>query len=203
MFRSVKSVTGTMFAVCVAFCPIAGAQGTSVVSPISIGISGGVSIPTEDLSNGSSDGFSGVNTGYNVTGSLGIGLPVVPFSLRGDVSYNGFDSKNVASAPGGPVALNADVRVVGVTANIVFPISLPVPTPVLRPYLIGGIGDYSVRFSPKTGGSTSNSDFGYNIGAGVTIPLVVFDAFIEARYHHVNQSDRSVAFVPITVGVMF
>jgi hypothetical protein len=202
MFSTAKSVAGAMIAGCFAFSAMAGAQGTSLIKPISIGISGGVSIPMEDLSNGSSDGFSGVNTGYNVTGSLGVGLPVLPFSLRGDVSYNGFGSKNAMFAEGSG-GFNADVRVISVTANVVFPIKLPVPTPVLEPYLIGGIGDYNVRFSPTAGGSASSSDFGFNLGAGVKVPLIVFDAFVEARYHHVNQSNGSLAFVPITVGVMF
>jgi len=39
--------------------------------------------------------------------------------------------------------------------------------------------------------------------AGVSVPFVLFDGFIEARYHHVNQDIGSMAFVPITVGVMF
>jgi len=180
---------------------VAFAQGTSLIDPISIGISGGVSVPMSELANGSGE-FTGVNTGYNVTGSLGIGLPVVPFSLRADVAYNGFASKNVqfpATNPGN--RFNADARVLGFTANVVFPIHLPAP--IVRPYLIGGAGVYDVRISPTTGGSTSQSNFGFNIGAGVSVPFVLFDGFVEARYHHVNQSGGTMAFVPITVGVMF
>ncbi|HEY5086628.1 MAG TPA: hypothetical protein VII66_04630, partial [Gemmatimonadaceae bacterium] len=58
---------------------IASAQGaTSLTKPISLGISAGASIPTGEFSNGGSGGFTGVNTGYNITGSLSVGLPVVP-----------------------------------------------------------------------------------------------------------------------------
>jgi opacity protein-like surface antigen len=182
---------------------IAAAQGAaSIVKPISIGISGGVSIPMGDLADGSSGGFSGVNTGYNVTGSLAIGLPVVPFGLRADVAYNGFGTKNMSfPADVGNTGYNADARVLGFTANVVFPLHLPAP--ILQPYLIGGVGEYNVRLSPTTGGSTSQSNFGYNVGAGVKLPLVLFSAFVEARYNRVSQNNGSMAFMPITVGVMF
>ena len=180
---------------------IASAQGGSIINPISIGISGGVSVPMSELANGTGE-FTGVNTGYNVTGSLGVSLPVIPFSLRADVAYNGFGSKNVLFAATNPGnSFNADARVLDFTANIVFPIHLPAP--IVRPYLIGGPGVYNVRISPTTGGSTSQTNIGFDIGAGVSVPFVLFDGFVEARYHHVNQSGGTMAFVPITVGVMF
>jgi opacity protein-like surface antigen len=81
--------------------------------------------------------------------------------------------------------------------------SLPLPAPILTPYAIAGIGMYDVRTSPTTGSSTSKTGFGYNIGAGIKLPLVALNAFVEARYHHVNQGNGSVSFVPVTVGVMF
>ena len=204
MFNAAR-YAAAMFVVGVTFSgSVAGAQGaTSVVKPISIGISGGASIPMSDLANGTG-GFTGVNTGYNVTGSLAIGLPVVPFGLRGDVAYNGFGGKNVTFAQlagNGGGAYNADARIVSVTANVVFPLHLPAP--ILEPYLIGGIGDYNVRLSPTTGGSTSQSNFGFNVGAGMKLPLVLFSTFVEARYNRVNQNGGSMAFMPITVGVMF
>ncbi len=182
---------------------MAGAQAaTSLTKPISIGISGGVAIPSGGLANGTSGGFTGVNTGYNVTGSLALALPVLPFEVRGDVAYNGFGSKNfIFPADEGQSSYNADVRVLGFTANIVYP--FPIPTPLIRPYVIGGIGEYNVRISPSTGASTSQSDFGYNLGAGVKLSLVGFNLFAEARYHHVNENQGSTAFTPITVGVMF
>src|SRR5665213_4151580 len=74
----------------------ANAQGsTSIIKPISFGISGGVAVPSGDLSNGTGNGFTGVNTGYNATASLAIALPALPFGLRGDASYNSFGSKNL------------------------------------------------------------------------------------------------------------
>lgn len=193
----------TAVALLAASAPVAAAQGaTSIAKPISIGISGGVAIPNGELSNGTSGGFTGVNTGYNVTGSLVVAVPILPFEIRGDAAYNGFGAKDFSfSGNEGQQSYNADVRVLGFTANIVYP--FPIPTPIVRPYIIGGIGDYNVRISPTSGGSTSQSNFGYNLGAGVKVSLVGFNAFVEARYHHVNQDQGSIGFTPITVGVMF
>jgi len=193
----------TAVAIITASASVAGAQAaTSLTKPISVGISGGVSVPNGELANGASGGFTGVNTGYNITGSIAIALPVLPFEIRGDAAYNRFGSKNAVFAQEvGNNSYNADVGVTSLTVNIVYP--FPIPTPIVRPYIIGGIGDYDVRTSPTTSGSTSQSNFGYNIGAGVKVSLVGFNVFAEARYNHVNQDNGSVAFTPITVGVMF
>ena len=181
-----------------------GAQGsTSIVKPVSFGISGGAAVPTGDLSNGSGSAFTGVNTGYNVTGSIAVSVPVLPISFRGDASYNGFGSRNMTTAQyvGNPTYA-ADARILSVTANVVYPLSLPVP--ILRPYVIGGIGTYNVRLSPTTGSSSSNTHVGYNVGAGVALPLVLVNAFVEARYNRVTSSNGlAMAYIPITLGIMF
>lgn len=204
MLNSARLVAVTMIMSATTFGgSIAHAQGaTSIVKPISIGLSGGVAAPSGDLMNGTG-GFTGVNSGYDVTGSLSIGLPVIPFGLRGDVSYNGFGHKNVSFFGGGQNSspFNADVRIVDYTANVVFPLHLPAP--IVEPYVIGGIGEYNVRISPTTGGSTSQTSFGFNVGAGVKLPLVLFSAFVEARYNQIDQNGSTMAFTPITVGVMF
>jgi len=199
MLLTTRLLTATVLAAGIGLSgPVATAQG---VVPVSFGVSGGVSVPESDLAGGNGE-FTGVNTGYNITGSVGIGLPALPFSLRGDIAYNSFDSKNLQFSASSPnPSFNADARILGFTANVIFPIHLPVP--VVRPYLIGGAGVYNVRLSPTTGSSSSQSNFGFNVGAGVSVPFVLVDGFIEARYHRVNQDNGTMAFVPITVGVMF
>lgn len=181
----------------------ANAQGsTSIIKPVSFGISGGVAVPSGDLSNGTGNGFTGVNTGYNATASLAIALPALPFGLRGDASYNSFGSKNFASPQyiGNP-GYNSDARVASFTANIVYQISLPAP--IVRPYLIGGIGAYHTHFSGAPSGQQSSTNTGFNIGAGVALPLILANTFVEARYHRVNASQGTIAYIPITVGIMF
>ncbi len=198
MNRFIKFVTiGTMIAGSAA---VASAQAvTSSIKPISFGISAGAAIPTGDFSNVA-------NTGYNVTGTVAIGLPGLPFSLRGDAAFNSFGVKNDAHPAAGADYANA--RILGFTGNLVLP--LPLQGTVLRPYLIGGAGLYNVRSSTSynSGGlntniSQSDNKFGFNLGGGLTIPLSGFDTFIEARYHRVSTNGGSAAFVPITFGVMF
>lgn len=181
----------------------AGAQSPiPIINPFSFGISVGVVTPQGDLAGGTSAGFSGVNTGYNVTGSVAFDLPVLPVSLRADAAYNGFGNKGVVfPANISNTGYNADVRVLGFTGNVVLP--LPLPSLVVRPYAIGGAGMYDVRFSRTGGGSTSQSNLGFNIGAGVKLPLPGISTFVEARYHRVRQDNGSVSFVPVTVGLMF
>lgn len=187
-------------ALAVTSATVAHAQGvTSPIKPFSFGVSGGAAIPVGDLSNGT-------NTGYNITGSLALALPAVPFGIRGDAAFNSFGvNQDVANSLG---ADNGNIRILGFTGNIVLP--LPLQGTVLRPYVIGGAGLYTLRASASltsggssSSGSISENDFGFNIGGGLTIPLSGFNTFIEARYHRVNSGGGSTSFVPITFGVMF
>lgn len=179
---------------------IAGAQAEiSPLKPISFGISVGAAIPVGDLSNGT-------NTGYDVTGSVALELPALPFGIRGDAAYNSFGVKqDVANSLG---VDNGNARILVFTGNLVFP--LPIQRAVLRPYLIGGLGLYNIGASATVSsggfsarGSNSENDLGYNAGAGIAIPLSGFNTFIEARFHRVDTSGGTTTFVPITFGVMF
>ncbi len=166
------------------------AQGVmSATKPFSLGISGGASIPTGDLSNS-------VNTGYNIGGHIGLGMPSLPISFRGDVNYDNFGAKGTTSA---------NAHVWSYTANAVY--DFPTMTSI-RPYIIGGIGGFKPGVSATSGGSTysasSGTKFGFDAGGGVSIPLSGFNAFIEARYNRFNNDGGgSTSFVPITFGVMF
>lgn len=164
-------------AIAVSSTAVAGAQGvTSATKPFSLGISGGASIPTGDLSQ-----FA--NTGYNVGGHVALGTPALPISFRGDVNYDNFGAKGTGSS---------NAHIWSYTANAVY----EVPTMTgIRPYVIGGIGG----FTP----GVSGTKFGFDVGGGLTIPLSGFNAFVEARYNRFNDGGGSTSFVPITFGVMF
>jgi opacity protein-like surface antigen len=176
-------------AIAVSTATVASAQSAiSATKPFSIGISGGASIPTGDLSND-------VNTGYNVGGHLGLGAPAIPISFRGDVNYDEFGAKGAG---------NSNAHVWSYTANAVY----EVPTMTgIRPYVIGGIGGFTPAVSYSTEGSTytasGGTKFGFDVGGGLTIPLAGFNAFVEARYNRFNDDGGSTSFVPITFGVMF
>src|SRR5439155_14770117 len=78
------------------------AQLSTLMKPVQFGIAGGVSLPTSDLSNGS-------DTGFNVTGTIGVNPQLIPLGIRVDGAYNRFGLKNGASG---------DVHFTSVTGNL-------------------------------------------------------------------------------------
>jgi hypothetical protein len=152
-----------------------------MAKPVQIGIAGGASLPTSDLSNGA-------NTGFNVTGTVAFNPRLIPLGIRVDGAYNRFGLKN---------PLTGNVAYSSVSGNLVYKFA----SPTVSPYAIGGAG--WCHTSASTGfGSGSDNNFCWNAGGGISMPLSGFDTFIEARYTQV-QSNPSVKFVPITFGVMF
>jgi opacity protein-like surface antigen len=168
--------------------PIAGAQGVTSDSKLfSFGVSGGVSVPVGDMSNIA-------NTGYNVGGHIALGMRVLPISLRGDVNYDSFDAK---------MPDNKKDHVWSYTVNAVY--EIPMAT-AIKPYFIGGVGGFTPAFKSTSGNlgyiPSTGTEFGFNVGGGIVIPLSGFNAFVEARYNEFSGSATQ-RFVPITFGVMF
>jgi hypothetical protein len=153
------------------------------LKPISLGIAGGGSLPMSDLSDAS-------NTGYNGTLALALKLPMIPVGLRFDGAYNHFGSK----------VGDSNLNIASATANLTYNL----PSIGVSPYVIGGGGYYS---SLVSGGglpsSVRSNDFGWNAGAGVKVPVLIFSAFIEARYNRIMVDGGSVDFMPLTFGIMF
>lgn len=130
------------------------------------------------------------DVGYNAILGLGIKPPLAPVGVRIEGMFNSMEGKS--NAPG--------VRMLAGTVNATISgVGMAVP----MGYLIGGIGMYNSKATnlPPLATSDSETDFGFNIGAGLNIPLTGFGAFIEARYHHIPVSGGSVKFVPITFGI--
>jgi hypothetical protein len=176
--------------VCTAFTTIASTAHAQLVTgptkPLSFGVAAGAAVPTSDLSD-----FT--NTGYNTTAMLGLNTPSLPFNFRIDGTYNNFGDKYD----------NGSLHSTSMTGNLVF--TLPTPSTV-HPYLIGGIGVYGIGISDSQDGYSSgtSTDFGFNVGGGVAIPLSGFNAFIEARYNRISTGNGgSLQFVPVVFGVMF
>ena len=153
-----------------------------LVKPFSIGVAGGATQPMSDLKSGS-------NMGYNGTVALGINLPFIPVGLRIDGAYNQFGQKT-----GG-----AKLHIMSATGNVVWKL----PSVGVSPYLIGGAGLYRPTVQVSGFPSASENHFGWNAGAGVTLPLTVIKAFVEARYNSVSVNGATMQFVPLTFGIMF
>ncbi len=165
------------------FASSAHAQVTSIVKPVRLGVSLGAAIPTGDFG-------SAVKTGYNVTGSLALQPVALPIGFRIDAAFNQFGFK----AGGG------NANVFSVTGNALANV---IPGPALGAYVIGGPGYYHESVSGTVVSGESQNHFGFNVGAGLKIPLTGFDTFIEARYHRISENGGSTSFVPVTVGILF
>jgi hypothetical protein len=152
--------------------------------PVSIGLAVGAAIPLGDLSD-----FT--NTGYNATASLGLTSVGTPIGLRLEGMYNKFLGRDDVG-PNQP-----DMRVVAGIANLVYGL----PGVGIRPYLIGGAGYYGVK--PDVSGFESENKLGLNGGIGAMFPLSGFNAFVEARLHHVFTDVSSTQFTPVTIGILF
>jgi hypothetical protein len=146
---------------------------------VSLGVAGGLSMPTGDASD-----F--VKSGYNVTVSLGIKPPVAPVGFRLDGMWNSLDSKTAGADA---------LRVLGGNANV----TLSAPMLPLA-YVIAGAGMYNMS---SGSGSESETKVGFNGGLGLNFPLTGLSTFVEARYHHVATEGTSFQFVPVTFGIRF
>lgn len=148
---------------------------------VQFGVAAGASIPVSDLADIA-------NTGFNGTVTVGFTPAMIPLGIRIDGAYNQW---GVKSAFGG-----GNLRSTSVTGNFVY----KMPGASFSPYVIGGPGWYNLGAS---GGGSSQNEFGWNVGGGISMALSGFDTFIEARYNQIQTSGGSTKFIPITFGVMF
>jgi opacity protein-like surface antigen len=195
-FRTHIRRAGALGTLLTAGAATAAAQGpvgaVGAVNPFGFGVSAGAAVPTGDLGDFASTGFS-------VDGVVTLRVPTLPVSFRGEVGYTRFGFKDVD---------DANLRFISGVANVVF--SFPaVPTAVVRPYIIGGVGAYN----GKIGGDAfededeelteSSTEFGFNVGAGIEIPLSGLTGFGEVRFTSVRGDGESANFIPIRFGIRF
>lgn len=157
-------------------------------SAVGFGLSGGLSVPTGDLGDA-------VDAGYSIAGHVFL-KPASMKSLRfrGDVSYSGFDYKNI----------DASYRSLGFIGNALLDLS---SSGGVKPYVLGGLGAFNGKASTKIGSaavvSTSSTDVGIQIGGGLNFQLSGFSTFLEAKYVNVFTDGNSAGYIPITFGVRF
>jgi hypothetical protein len=154
-----------------------------------VGVSGGVSLPTQDLGDLTDPGFS-------VAGHLWVnpsGMRMVRF--RGDLSYDRWGAKNANVA-----GQDVDWYGVGVAANALFHPGVE-PEATFRPYLLLGAGVFSLKSTAS--GAKTESDFGVQGGGGLEFQLSGFSTFLEAKYVNSFASGTDRNWVPVTFGVRF
>lgn len=145
----------------------------------SFSVAAGAAVPVGSTSDG-------MSVGYNLTAALGIKPPLAPIGLRIDGMFNSMDLKAPATGSTRILAGSANLTLSGA--------ALPMG------YLIGGLGIYNFSYS---GGGSSTSKAGFNVGVGLKFPLTGFSTFAEARLHYVNTAVTKTKFIPITFGITF
>jgi hypothetical protein len=162
------------------------AQPASAQLGISFGATAGLAVPVGETADG-------VGSGFTVGGLMRVKPLLSPIGIRVDGGYTQLSGKDFSS--GGVTVEGANFNIWHLTANA--ELSL-LPTGLL--YAVGGGG----LFNGKGEGATeSSTDFGFNVGAGVKIPLTGFGTFIEARYTQVQVEGGSYKYVPIVFGFSF
>jgi hypothetical protein len=153
----------------------------------SFSIAAGASMPV---------GSTGDNAdvGYNAILGVGIKPPLAPVGLRVEGMFSEMGFKNTDEANFRTLAGTANVTISG--AGMAVPMG----------YLIGGLGLYNNKCAGDGCGilsDESETDFGFNVGVGLNIPLTGFGTFVEARLHVINTEGSSTKFIPITFGMRF
>jgi opacity protein-like surface antigen len=158
--------------------------------PVSLGISAGAAIPMGDFA----DFYT---TGYNGTVSLGLRSVGSPIGLRIDGMYNRLSVKDDATITLPGFGFVESAAIASANANLVYNL----PGTGMTPYLIGGGGVYSTKLHGDNFDTDSENKFGINGGLGAAFPLSGFNAFIEARLHHIFSDGSSTQFIPVTFGI--
>jgi len=170
----------TVLGVAMGLALMAGAANAQSVKPFSIGISGGMSVPTGDYSD-----F--IKSGYNLSGMFEVKPAAFPVALRLEGQWQKFDAK------GGE---DANLRTLGVLANAVY--YLPTPG-IVKPYFTGGLG----MMNGKVTGGESSTKFAFDLGAGVNFQLTGITTFVEANWQSIQTEGTAFRQFPIRVGVKF
>ena len=150
----------------------------------SFSLAAGATVPVANTADGA-------EVGYNAILGIGIKPPLAPLGLRIEGMFNSMSLKNTTSGSMRTLAGIANVTLSGV--------GMPIP----MGYLIGGLGMYNNKLVDIPLAGDGETDFGFNIGAGLNFPLTGFSTFLEARFHMINTANEKTTFIPITFGLKF
>lgn len=160
------------------------ASAQSPLKPFSFGVTAGATMPTGAFGDVAS-------TGYNVGGLLELKPVAMPISFRLEGAYQSFGWQN---------DVDGNTSILSGVANAAY--RLPIGT-MVRPYLIGGAGMYSVRSEVGDVTGDRQNKLGINGGFGFELPLTGISTFVEARYHSVYTEGENLNMFPVTVGIRF
>lgn len=185
-----------------------------------IGIAGGATMTTGDLSNSANIDVAGGNpsggygTGWNITVPIGWDFTGNPFGLRIDGSWGRLAANNFTSS--GSSYHPSDLNVAQLNGDV--KLRVPLGRTYSRFYVLGGGGVsrfYGYSTTPLTGGNTvsfgnASNKWGWNAGGGFNFNFGrMTGLFLEARYMSFS-TDANTGFpytsahtIPIILGIQF
>ena len=180
------------------------------------GIAGGMSTPYNNWE----DPYT---TGWNITVPFGWQPGASRFGVRGDVAYDNHGGESFTGTsvplPGGgasvPVSSNIslnDASIWSGNLDLTFDVIQWGGNKFSSIYLLGGIGWSSFNtpeatFTPVAGGTPtvvtgqSQSEFGYNGGAGIGFSLGRSSLFLESRYFTADTPNVKAEWIPVILGI--
>jgi Outer membrane protein beta-barrel domain len=157
-----------------------------------VGLGGGLIAPLSDYKNGD-------KAGWQATANVEFGIPLSPVGVRVDGLYGQTKHKDFGGSP-----VDGKTRLIGGLASVVW--SVPIPAPMVKPYVLVGGGFYNVKITVPSAVppvDTSESKFAYSFGGGLKVGVGPARFFVEGRYVSIQTSGASTKFIPVTVGVTF
>ena len=174
--------------------------------PIQIGFGGGVAVPREGTT--ARELEAGMQGQGFVLVRLPAGLPPLRFNV--DYARQKF-SRPTTVRPGAALTDTAAAERTALAG--VAGMRLDLLRGPVRPYVVAGVGAFSVKDAlDVAGGATkdySNVNFGVDGGAGLALRLGPISGFVEARLQNVYTKQeglidtKSIKSVPVTFGLVF
>ena len=165
---------------------------THAQRPVSLVVSGGMTLPAADLAD-----FH--DAGFHYDASLLFNIPGFPVALRPEFSLTQFKLKVPTSITG-----EDDItQMMSVMGNIEFPLGGG-----LYALAGGGIMSLSVPGAATGGVDESSSKFAFDAGAGFRFAMGSIKGFLEARIGAASYDEgkfgfSKAQFIPVTFGLVF
>lgn len=168
--------------------------------PISVVVSGGLTVPSGDLKN-----FN--DTGFHYDGSLIFNLAGLPIALRPEVSLTTFKlKKNVTGTPVPSTSYGSssdNTRLLGAIGNIEVPLAAGL-------YLIAGLGALNIKTTVAglAASDSTQTALTFGAGAGFRFHISRIAGFVEGRLGSASYDKKKFGysqaqFIPITFGLVF
>jgi len=137
--------------------------------------------------------------GWLAAANVEFAVPLSPVGIRVDGLYGQTTHKDFGGNP-----VDGKTKLIGGIASVVW--NVPLPAPLVKPYVLAGGGFYNVKTTFPTAPTpvdTSESKFAYTFGAGLKIGIGPARFFVEGRYASIQTSGGSTKFLPLMAGVTF